>query len=315
MDSLQRYINSIKSFGRITREEEKKLSRIIFYSRNSQNVIQAREKMAHCNLMLVVSRALRFSSMYGLKEADTMDLISEGNIGLIRAIKLYRSDHVSGASFATYAIFHIDQKISHFVKSNKFLRVPEYYLRFRKKLEDLEFKYKDKLTNKMIMKELNISFDLLEMLRDKKGKPVIFLEDISGEEGKEWEDTINDEKAVSPYQVNCIKSLGELLDKYINCLTEREASIVRHVHYSEEVMTLNDIANIVHVSRERVRQIYLTSLRKLRVFMIKGFDHCEERESKKHIRYGRRGTWRYNEKTMEEREKFIDQLVNDLSIL
>ena len=314
MDSLQRYINSVKPFGRITKEEEKRLSRIIFYSRNPQNVIQAKEKMAHCNLMLVVDRALRFSRVYGFKEADTMDFISEGNIGLIRAIELYRSNHKSGASLATYAIFHIDQKINRFIKINKLLKVPEYYLQLEKKLENLEIKYKDKLTNKIIIEKLDISLDLLEMLRNDKCRPVLFLEDVYGEEGREWEDVVEDKKSVSPYQVNCVKSLWELLDKHLDLLTEREAAIVRYV-YDEKDMSLDDIANIVHVSRERVRQIYLTSLRKLRVSMIKRFDRSGEREGKEHIHYGRRGTWRYAEKTMEEREKFTDQLVNDLSLL
>ena len=313
MTSLQRYIDSIKAFGRITKDEEKQLARIIFYSRKPERVIEAKEKMAHCNLLLVVDRALRFSNLYGLKESDTMDLISEGNIGLVRAVELYKSNHESGAGFATYAIYHIDQKIIRFAKHNKILYIPEHFLKLRKKMDELEFKYKDKLTNKIIRKELDISQEVIEVLRDERSRPILFLEDVfNEEEGKKWTETLKDESAPSPYKENCIKSLRGFLDKYLGLLDERERKIIKCIHYSEKEMTLDNISKIVHVSRERVRQIYLTSLRKLKIYIIKGFYAEREKKNEKHIRYGRR---RYTHKTTEELERCVEKIMADVYIL
>lgn len=312
MTSLQRYIDSIKPFGRVTKDEEKKLARIIFYSRNLKHVKEAKEKMAHCNLLLVVDRAIRYSNVYGLRESDLMDLISEGNIGLMRAVELYRSNHKSGAGFATYAIFHIDQKISRFIKMNKFLRIPEHYLRLRKKLDELESKHGDKLTNKIVRKELAISQEVLETLKEKRNKSVMFLEDIFDEEGGSWEEILRDESSLSPYQINCSKSLKDFLDKYISLLGDREIEIIRYMHYSEKEMTLGDISKLVHISRERVRQIYIASLRKLRVYMIRGLDVDK---IKKPSRYDKRGLWGCANKSMEEQEKCVKNIMDNLSIL
>jgi len=302
MTSLQTYINSIKSFGRITKEEEKKLSRIIFYSRNLNNVKLAKEKMISCNLLLVINRAFRFSRVYCLKESDLMDLISEGNIGLMRAVDLYRGNHKSGAGFATFAVYHIDQKINRYIKTNRFLKVPEYYLSLRKKMDELEFQYKGKLSNKIIMGKLNISQEILDLLKDKRNRPVLFLEDMFNEEdGKNWEETLIDNSAISPYQENCVKSLRDFLDRYMNLLNDRERKIIRCVNYSEKKMSLKDISKIVHVSRERVRQIYMASLRKLRNYIITG----------KEKRGGKGGIWR----TDVEKEECANKIVKELSIL
>lgn len=312
MDSLQLYMNSVKEFGRINKDEEKSLARIIFYSRNPDRVKKAKEKMANSNLLLVVDRALRFSRMYNLRGSDVMDLISEGNIGLVRAVELFREN--KGAGFATFAIYHIDNKISRFVKLNKLLHIPEHFLRLRKKMDELESE--GKINDKIIREELDISQDVVDILRDDGNRPMLFLEDVfSDEDGINWADAIKDESAPSPYKENCTKSLRIFLDKYLGLLTERESQIVKCVHYSQKDMSLDDISKVVHVSRERVRQIYATSLRKLRIYMIKGFYSDKEIEQDKNLHYGRRGSWRYTHKTMEELEMCAKKIMDNLSLL
>ena len=254
--------------------------------------------------------------MYCLRESDMMDLISEGSIGLVRAIEMFRANHKSGASFATYAIFHIDQKISRFVRMNKFMHIPENFLQLRKKFDELEFRGEGNLTNRDLRKELDISQEELERLRDSRSRSVLYLEDIfCDKEGRNWVETLKDESVPSPYKENCIKSLRDFLDKYIGLLSDREAQILKCIHYSDKNMTLDEISKIVHVSRERVRQIYHTTLRKLRIYIIKGLDVEKHKENNKHIHYGRRGSWRYTNKTPEEQEMSIKNIMENLSIL
>lgn len=312
--SLQKYIDSIKDFGRITKDEEKVLANIIFYSRNPNRVKEAKEKMVHCNLFLVVGRGMRYAGLYGLKESDTMDLISEGNIGLVRAVELYRGNHQSGAGFATYALYSIEQRMNRFINLNRIIHVPESYLTMSKKMDELEFKYKDKLTDEIIKKELDISQDFLLLLKEKKGKSIFFLEDVfsGNEDGGNWSELIEDKSAVSPCQELCSKSLKDLLDKYMTLLNEREVAIIKHMHYSDKDMTLNDISDVIHVSIERVRQIYLSALRKLRAYMIKKVDVDKENESKKTVHYSRRGISRNTGKTLEEQEVCAQNIVDEL---
>ena len=89
MNSLDKYINDIKEESVMSDEERERLCRIVFYSRNKENVAKAKDRLIKGHLLLVVSRALYFSKMFGIKKFEIMDLISEGNISLCKAVNNY----------------------------------------------------------------------------------------------------------------------------------------------------------------------------------------------------------------------------------
>jgi RNA polymerase primary sigma factor len=283
MDSLDTYIESIKHFGRITHDREKKLSSIIRRSRNPQNVERAKEELINSNLFLVVDRALKLKNKYNYVPINIMDLISEGNIALMKAAKMYRGDHKSKAVFSTFAVISIDQQILKAIRTDRMIYLPTGYLKSRIGFYMLKDKYKDNLTDEIVMKELNISKDTMSALKDDKNQHVISLEEAfrDNEENSYWNDVLEDTQAVLPSEKIISESLSEYLHKYINRLNYREQVVIRGRHLSDSVATYDELGYELNISKERVRQIDYSALRKLKKFIATDWKakHGEPEES------------------------------------
>ena len=269
-DELEQYINSIKHFGRIDHNKEKELSRIIQRARKPEKIHKAREQLIHSNLLLVVDRAYKMQSKYSYFRLNIMDLISEGNIGLMRAAETYSGEHESNAVFGTYACKSIDRRMFYTIQMQAFIHLPNHYLKYRKQLRELKEKYGDKLTDEIIAKEMDISEDMLETLKDDKNKYVVSLEDTFVSEDGEtsgWSDIIEDVNSPRPDDELVKSNMMDFLNKYILTLNEREQFIIKEKHLKNVVTTYDDLSIILKISRERIRQIHHKALRKLRILM------------------------------------------------
>lgn len=265
METLEQYIGSIKRFGRITHLREKELSKIILHSKDSKKINKAREELIQSNLLLVVKIAMNVKAKYPL--LPIMDLISEGNLGLISAANIYVGDHDSGASFGTYAFKSIKRRIMDVVKAERFMYLPGHYINYRNQLNVLKDQYGDDLTDEIIFRELNISKKMLKSLKDDKNKRVVLLDDtIAGDDGVEsiWSDIIEDTKMVMPSEESAKVSLMEFLNKYIAKLNPRERDVIKERELVNSPLTYEDISGIMKISTERIRQIHYAALRKLK---------------------------------------------------
>ena len=187
-NDMDKYVNSVKGFNRISHEREKELSTII----NSDDPIKARlarEEMIQSNLMLVVSRAIKMHLHFSFLRIDVMDFIAEGNIGLVRAAEIYKGNHESGATFGSYAVKCIDSKMLDVLKAVSFIYTPSYYFKFKKQLDNMR-EENSSLTEEEIIKELDISKETLDALKRHESRKVTSLEGLSinedGESG--WAD-------------------------------------------------------------------------------------------------------------------------------
>lgn len=275
MDSLEIYIESIKGFGRITKEVERELSRIIRRSQNTNNVEKAQEKLIHGNLFLVVDRAIRLQKKYNFLGANLMDLIAEGNIALMIAAKNYRSDHKSNASFGSFAVTVIDNKIIRSIRNNRLIHLPEHYLKCRYDLKKLNEKYKGKITDDIIKKELGISEDMLCVLKDDVNKKAIFLEDLflcEDGDNRDWNDFLEDSKNISPFEKASVESLRDCINGYLEKLSVIERKVIREKHFVDSPKSFCEIAMSLNISKERVRQVYMVALRKLKRYMAEDWE-------------------------------------------
>lgn len=282
MESLDQYVASIRHFGRITREREQKLSRIVCKSRNAHNVDEAIKELIQSNLFLVVSRAIKIKNKFPFSRINIMDLVAEGNIALMRSASLYKSDHKSNAVFSTYAVMAIDKKMITAIQKDRIIRMPSYQFKNKSDFRKLKDKYQEDLTDEIIMNEMNITKDMLEVLK-RDGNDAIFLEDtFADEEGSYWGESLADPNAVAPYEKVESELLMEYLNKYITCLNEREQLIVRVRYLENNMLPYNKMALKLKLSVERIRQIDMKALRKIRRFI---FLDCERRRRESTERY------------------------------
>lgn len=262
MNDLDAYIQSIKIYPRINKAREVELSKILLGNESEENKEKARTELVLSNLLLVVSRANKFWQFR--RNSSIMDLIAEGNIGLLNAANA-KFDSSKG-SFATYAITSIDRQIRQAMIKDRFVYIPRSHVFYMFQLARLQEKYRDKLTDKIIMKELEINPALLKRLRQAiASQKIISLEDICNEEGQSvWEDVIADDKANSPADAIENQSLKKHLSSYIKQLNEREQKVVSLCFYGSADVTFEQLGKALNISRERARQIYYKILRKLR---------------------------------------------------
>jgi RNA polymerase sigma factor (sigma-70 family) len=275
MDSFDTYIESIKGFGRITKERERELSRIIRRSKNEKNVEKAQEELVHGNLFLVVDRAINLQKKYDFLGANLMDLIAEGNIALMIAAKNYRSDHKSNASFCSFAFQVIESKMIRAIRKDRFIYLPESYIKYRYDLNKLRENYRGKITDEVIKNELGISENMLEVLKEDVNKNAVFLEDVfSSEYGddRNWDSLLEDTKTIAPFEKICESGLINYLNKYLSRLSEKEQQVMHEKYFTNSSASIAEIGRKLNVSAERIRQIHMVSLRKLRIYITKDWE-------------------------------------------
>jgi len=254
------YLRDISRTKLLTAQEEIDLA-----GRIKQGDKQAREQMIKSNLRLVVKIARAYQGV-GL---PLLDLISEGNIGLMRAVD--RFDPVKGAKLSSYGAFWIRQAITRaLANQSKAIRLPTHVVeklgKMRRAACLLEGELGREPTDEELAAEVGITSSRVNQMRTAAIRPASLDAQFDDEGVGSYAETIPDEKALSPYEKLDEKGRGLMLEESIQRLDEREQVVVR-LRFGLEgnpPKTLDEIGRELGVSSERVRQLQNTALEKLR---------------------------------------------------
>ena len=259
--NLQLYLNVIRQTALLTVEEEIKLA-----ARIKKGDKAARDHMITANLRLVVKIAYDYHMM-GL---PLMDLISEGNLGLIKAVE--RFDPAKGGKLSTYAAWWIKQSMKRaLANQSKTIRLPVHLVdkisRMRKTIAKLTDELGREPETEEIAAEMQIPTNKVALLKTVSVRPAS-LDAPVGEDhdSATLGDLVGDDNAISPYDGLGDKNLKEGLHAMVNSLDPREASILklRFGLGGEKEMTLEEVGKKFKVTRERIRQLEYLALGKIR---------------------------------------------------
>ncbi len=260
-DSVRLYLREIGKIPLLTSAEELALAQRVVAGDKD-----AKDKMAEANMRLVVSIAKRYVG----RGLDLLDLIQEGNTGLLRAVEKFDPD--KGFKFSTYATWWIRQAITRAIADQaRTIRIPVHMVETINKLLRTQRRLTQELnrepTNDEIAKEMEIDVDKVEHIM--KIKQDISSLDASvrdDEEDSVLGDFIEDEDTVSPEQSATSQLLKEHVKDMLAALTEREQKILRLRFGLEDGKshTLEEVGQEFNVTRERIRQIEAKALAKLR---------------------------------------------------
>ena len=260
MDPIRAYIKDVRPIPLLTAAEEVELSRKV-----QKGDEAARERMIKSNLRLVISIAKKYTNL----GVPLSDLIEEGNIGLMKAVEKF--DPERGFRFSTYSAWWIKQGISRaIIDQGKMIRVPVYMneeiLKYKKVVEKLTHKLKRKPRHGEIAKKMKISVKKIRALENSISK-MSSLDAPLGEEGDgQIIDILEDENMLTPDQNLESFFNKERATSFLDMLNDRERNILdmRFGISNGEASTLAEIAKKLGVSRERVRQIEVATIKKIR---------------------------------------------------
>lgn len=256
---LALYFKEIDEYPLLTREEEAVLSSGI-----REGDQEALEKLARSNLRFVVAVALKYQNM-GL---TLTDLISEGNLGLMRAAQKY--DAGRKVRFISYAVWWIRQAILQAIsEQTKVFRVPLNKAGAMQKIgkvsSDLAQSLGREPTEEEIAGQVNLDTKEIRKLQDIARPPASLDQPFRHTDDNVLQDYLKDESVMSPEEIAYERIRSEIIDSLIGTLSEREAFIIRNYFGLEEKerMTLEEIGQVLGITRERVRQIKERALERL----------------------------------------------------
>jgi len=259
-ESLEKYLQEIGKVDLITAEMEVELAERI----KAGDPI-AMEKLTKANLRFVVSVAKQYQN-HGLTLGD---LINEGNVGLIKAAK--RFDATRGFKFISYAVWWIRQSIMQaLAEQSRIVRLPLNRIgslnKINKTLSQLEQKYQREPSNQEVADVMELSLEEVENTLKAGGRHVsVNAPFIQGEENSLL-DTLENESEETPDSQLLVDSLRREIDRALSTLTDKEKDVIMHYFgvCDTQPKTLEEIAVLLNVTRERVRQIKEKGLRRLR---------------------------------------------------
>jgi len=264
MDPIRLYLKDIKNIPLLTPEEEVELAKRI-----KKGDKQARAKMIQSNLRLVINIAKRYSGL----GVSMLDLIEEGNIGLMKAVEKF--NHKKGYRFSTYAAWWIRQYISRAIANQgKTVRIPVYITemmaRFKKVTEHLSNSLKRKPRISEISKKMRLPVKRVKLL-NKMMTGVSSLNAPIGEEGTtEFMNLIEDESIISAVDGLSNFLMQERIKGLLDKMSKRERKILslRFGLKDGTPHTLRDTAKHFGITRERVRQIESAAMKKIHEMMV-----------------------------------------------
>ncbi len=262
-DSVRLYLREIGKIPLLSLEEEQELAQKIV-----EGDEKAKEKMVEANMRLVVSIAKRYSG----RGLDFLDLIQEGNTGLLRAVDKF--DPEKGFKFSTYATWWIRQAITRAIADQaRTIRIPVHMVETINKVLRTTRKLTTELnrepTTEEIAKELDMEVEKIEYVMRIK-QDIASLDASVGRDGEDDDsvlgDFVEDEERVSPEDSAATQILKEQLASIIATLSDREQKIIklRFGIGGERPHTLEEVGGEFSVTRERIRQIEAKALSKLR---------------------------------------------------
>ncbi|MEZ7921065.1 MAG: sigma-70 family RNA polymerase sigma factor [Akkermansiaceae bacterium] len=258
--SLRVYMREISKTELLTPKEEVELA-----ARIKKGNKKAREHMIKANLRLVVKIAQDYSN-YGL---PLQDLISEGNIGLMKAVE--RFDPEKGGKLSTYAAWWIKQAIKRaLANQSKTIRLPVHMVdkiaKLRRITGMLAEAYGREPTNEELSEETGIAMKNLSLLKRASQRPASLDAPMGDDDSSSYAEIIGDEHAVNPFDALSDKNMHGQLDDLMEVLDERESKIIdaRFGIGGGTPMTLEEVGREFGVTRERIRQLQNIALDKMR---------------------------------------------------
>jgi RNA polymerase primary sigma factor len=259
-DTLQLYLREIGQVKLLTREEELKLAR-----RVQRRDKRAREQMITANLRLVVKIARDYENL-GL---PLLDLINEGNIGLMKGVERFDPDR--GAKLSTYAAWWIKQSImSALANQSKTIRLPAHVVERVGKMRRAEMKLQDILrrepTDQELGQEVGLDARRVRRYREAARAPISLDAPLGDDESEKISEVVADPNAAAPFERLLKENDAGLVREALAILTERETRILamRFGLDDQAPKTLEEVGAHFQVSRERIRQIQDEALRKMR---------------------------------------------------
>ena len=259
-DPVKVYLKEIGRVPLLSAEEEVELA-----IRMSEGDVAAKKRLSEANLRLVVSIAKRYVG----RGMQFLDLIQEGNLGLIKAVEKF--DHTKGFKFSTYATWWIRQAITRAIADQaRTIRIPVHMVetinKVKKVNSQLLHENGHEPTNEQIAEKLEMPVEKVREIMRVAQEPVSLETPIGEEEDSHLGDFIPDEDAPAPSDVASHTMLKEQLAEVLSTLTPREEKVLRLRFGLEDgrSRTLEEVGKEFNVTRERIRQIEAKALRKLR---------------------------------------------------
>ncbi|TCZ75571.1 RNA polymerase sigma factor RpoD [Paenibacillus albiflavus] len=259
-DPVRMYLKEIGRVPLLSAEDEVGLAKRI-----EQGDEEAKRRLAEANLRLVVSIAKRYVGRGML----FLDLIQEGNMGLIKAVEKF--DYDKGFKFSTYATWWIRQAITRAIADQaRTIRIPVHMVETINKLIRVSRQLLQELgrepTPEEIAKEMDLSTDKVREIMKIAQEPVSLETPIGEEDDSHLGDFIEDQEALAPADAAAYELLKEQLEDVLDTLTEREENVLRLRFGLDDgrTRTLEEVGKVFGVTRERIRQIEAKALRKLR---------------------------------------------------
>ncbi len=259
-DPVRMYLKEIGKIPLLTSEEEVELAKMI-----EENSEEARRRLAEANLRLVVSIAKKYVGRGML----FLDLIQEGNLGLIKAVEKF--DYRKGYKFSTYATWWIRQAITRAIADQaRTIRIPVHMVETINKLIRISRQLVQELGREPlpeeIAQEMNISEERVREILKIAQEPVSLETPIGEEDDSHLGDFIEDQEAQAPADAAAFELLKEQLEDVLDTLSAREEKVLRLRFGLDDgrSRTLEEVGQFFGVTRERIRQIEAKALRKLR---------------------------------------------------
>lgn len=259
-DPVRMYLKEIGRVSLLSTEEEIELAKRI-----ELGDTEAKRRLAEANLRLVVSIAKRYVGRGML----FLDLIQEGNMGLIKAVEKF--DYQKGYKFSTYATWWIRQAITRAIADQaRTIRIPVHMVETINKLVRISRQLLQEIgrepTPEEIAVEMEMTPDKVREILKVAQEPVSLETPIGEEDDSHLGDFIEDQEALAPSEAAAFELLKEQLEDVLDTLTEREQNVLRlRFGLSDgKTRTLEEVGRVFGVTRERIRQIEAKALRKLR---------------------------------------------------
>ena len=259
-DSVRMYLNEIGRINLLTAQEEVELAKRI-----EKGDLSAKQKLAESNLRLVVSIAKRYIG----RGLPFLDLMQEGNFGLLRAVEKF--DYTKGFKFSTYATWWIRQAITRAIADQaRTIRIPVHMVETINKLTHTQRRLQQELGREPLPEEIAAEMDLdLKKVNHilKISQDIVSLESpVGSEEDSKLGDFIEDEGALSPFETAHREMIKENITDLLQYLSAWEQKIIKMRFGLDDGVphTLEEVGKEFNVTRERIRQIEAKVLEKLR---------------------------------------------------
>lgn len=291
-DPVRMYLKEIGKIPLLTLEEEKRYAKIVEEGQKAQKQLdiidldddndvsqedyealldlveagdEAKNKIAEANLRLVVSIAKKYTG----RGLQFLDLIQEGNMGLLRAVDKFEEE--KDFKFSTYATWWIRQAITRAVADQaRTIRIPVHMVETINKLVRVQRQLVQELgrepTSEEVAKKLDITVEKVQAIQKIAQEPISLESPVGEEEDSSLGDFVADQTTLDPYEFTAKAKLREELDTVLATLTDREERVLRLRFglHDGRIRTLEEVGKEFGVTRERIRQIEAKALRKLK---------------------------------------------------